>query len=453
MIPLLQLFESMNYPRGDAGFWMDPRGKVYGFFPRHEHLTQFFQQVPGAEEIAGMSYPESVRSREGREAIAKKGYLWGALRGASKWVDVEGTPNRKQKKELKDMAIELGYRLRAWLQQGPVQKEVEISLDESAPAVRTALDAPVVIGVIYEDFHIRAVKVHDDAQNHERLGMGKHGYNWRYAVGDDTVYWWRLDIPWDHADEVVHHIQSKGWGNPTKHDTLLHDYGYNATHYYESRRANRFLSLFEKQEWDPLVGLYNYLSLSDEEKRDDLAHFATYNSDDWLTFLEQETGRSYDPWDDLPHPGDRDFPDELFEKFKAQLDMDSIANEVLQHDPANAPAWLTMWAVSPPREYELVHYTDDPWPILNNGFLGFADIQRLALTTYFNDSAFDKNVKEGYAFAFEAGSRHDGKKYGEHPIRFNARAVECYHSGDGEYQMVFWAPDAKNIREEDEEDA
>jgi len=225
-----------------------------------------------------------------------------------------------------------------------------------------------------------------------------------------------------------------------------HDYGLPPRDRYGGRgprtESRDFLQLFEARGDDELRYLYEYLSMTDEEKLLDMAYNMSY-SDNWIDFKNQHGLDDETFFDEIS--------EELKKEFLASIDLEKEANEMIRLDPAMAPAWISMEAISPPRFTNLVHYTDNAYSILRDGFKGFADMQRLALTSYWNDSAYAKGVDEGYAFAFEEGYG-DGHKYGSEKVLFEAPAVKVYHWGDDEYQWVFWTSQAKNIRLEDEEE-
>lgn len=120
-----------------------------------------------------------------------------------------------------------------------------------------------------------------------------------------------------------------------------------------------------------------------------------------------------------------------------------LYNYLMQHDPANAPSWMTM--DSPKilkRETWLIHFTDHVDEIARKGFtIGMDDMTRLALTTHFRDTA----KSGGYNFAFPANSRYADNaaaagKYGKHAVMFQAAGVKVWHGGDEEDQVVFWGP-------------
>jgi len=95
----------------------------------------------------------------------------------------------------------------------------------------------------------------------------------------------------------------------------------------------------------------------------------------------------------------------------------------------------------------LVHLTNDPYEIERNGFqFGVSSPDRLGLTTYYKRESYER-TNTGYAFAFplNRADRYRGASYGEYAVMFKAPYVEAWHSGDEEWQAVFYGPDAKDI--------
>jgi hypothetical protein len=98
-----------------------------------------------------------------------------------------------------------------------------------------------------------------------------------------------------------------------------------------------------------------------------------------------------------------------------------------------------------PRQTWLVHFTDDPNAIAEQGFaMGTFDMTRLGLTTYTQNSAKER----GYNFAFIADGRHANwaaseGKYGKHAVMFQNSGVHTWHSADEEDQIIFWGADVK----------
>lgn len=115
------------------------------------------------------------------------------------------------------------------------------------------------------------------------------------------------------------------------------------------------------------------------------------------------------------------------------------------HDPAEAPTYSHVHLRSHqlvPRGTWLVHFTDEPDQIAEQGFrIGIADINKLGLTTYFQKDAFEKKYG-GYNFAFFANSPDaefaaEKHNYGRHAVMFQNSGVDTFHLADEERQVIF----------------
>ena len=88
----------------------------------------------------------------------------------------------------------------------------------------------------------------------------------------------------------------------------------------------------------------------------------------------------------------------------------------------------------------LVHFTDDANGVASQGFkYGHEDMIGLHLTTWKRD----RQKRPGYNFAFLATDSRNismGKKYGSEAVVFWSSAVQVYHYGDQESQLIFWGP-------------
>jgi hypothetical protein len=135
---------------------------------------------------------------------------------------------------------------------------------------------------------------------------------------------------------------------------------------------------------------------------------------------------------------------ELFDKF-SEWARERVFSEL---DPHEQPNWVSMEkaGVVKPDQW-LVHFTNSPWYIARDGFeYGHEEEQGLAYTTHKKN----RTKGPGYNFAFKAGSRDASfkaskKTYGKEAVMFRCGAIETYHNGDDENQVIFWGPDAKDI--------
>lgn len=136
-------------------------------------------------------------------------------------------------------------------------------------------------------------------------------------------------------------------------------------------------------------------------------------------------------------------PEQIRKEYEEEISDDYI-QYMMQNDPAMAPSTAFYSdATLLKRETWLVHFSDNAWDIANKGFkYGMDQMDRLGLTTYFQDTGFDKG-RGGYNFAFEAGSSDadnaaSQNKYGGYAVMFTNAGVQAYHSGDNEDQVMFW---------------
>jgi hypothetical protein len=143
---------------------------------------------------------------------------------------------------------------------------------------------------------------------------------------------------------------------------------------------------------------------------------------------------------------------EIFYKLPEDLQSRSaedVVEELLQHDPAEAPTWAHMQSKGKtllPRTTWLVHFTDHPYDIAAQGFtIGIDQMDKLGLTTWFKNDGWDKK-EGGYNFAFTAQSRYASNaankgSYGQCAVLFQNSGVHAYHHGDEEDQVMFWGAD------------
>lgn len=130
-------------------------------------------------------------------------------------------------------------------------------------------------------------------------------------------------------------------------------------------------------------------------------------------------------------------------KFATWLKSDSGKRWIGKMPDFDQPAYMHMRFVRhlPPATW-LVHFTNDPQDIADNGFAYGSDIDGLHLTTW-RTEAGRHNPHGDYAFAFAVGSRdalaaERAGKYGRHAVVFHTPGgIVAYHYGDEENQVVF----------------
>jgi hypothetical protein len=121
-----------------------------------------------------------------------------------------------------------------------------------------------------------------------------------------------------------------------------------------------------------------------------------------------------------------------------------VGHNTADRDQYDQPAYTALDFTRLAKPQWLVHFTNDAQSIKNKGFVyGHEDFIGLHLTTYKTEKARFRNP--GYNFAFEMGDRNARSasrsgKYGKECVVFWGAAVEAWHSGDEESQMIFWGP-------------
>ena len=188
-----------------------------------------------------------------------------------------------------------------------------------------------------------------------------------------------------------------------------------------NNQHNKYLNEYLKTDFDP----YDYSHhvsdyLHDEDyqagDRHDEADKAEEDPTTWLEENQHE------------HPEFKQWLEDKGHRYEGEYH--SPAYETLLHrQDVKKPKWL-------------VHFTDEPDHIANQGFkYGHPEFEGLHLTTW---KPQEKRFSEpGYNFAYDARNREAHKAalehlYGEHAVVFPSTGVDTYHTGDHENQHVFW---------------
>jgi hypothetical protein len=203
--------------------------------------------------------------------------------------------------------------------------------------------------------------------------------------------------------------------------------------YSENNAA--LLRYMRKEEFDPYAHWYEVCQwLEDNDYLDEIANFLP---DAEITSAEDLQEQEPDVFYKLPKEV----------QYRCGKD---VVEDVMQHDPAEAPTWAHMGIGNKGkilnRSTWLVHFTNDPDGITARGFtIGVDQMDKLGLTTWTNNNAINKKYG-GYNFAFEADSpdaKHAARKeqYGKYAVLFQNAGVKAYHYGDQEDQVMFWGKD------------
>lgn len=219
------------------------------------------------------------------------------------------------------------------------------------------------------------------------------------------------------------------------------------------------------------VYLRDYLSMSEDAKKEYLPHEYHYFFDDFL----EETDIEFKMPKEIVPSNYADEPEEEVDMFDSTIELmtwlennnrevyDAFANYLYRKITNNElpipeseyPAW-SYFDDSPElvKNQWLIHFTGDADGIADSGFqYGVDDMSKLGLTTHLGD--FDKKYG-GYNFAYllsdfvryakgdySRGSR--GYKYGDEAVIFRASGIKVWHHGDQEPQVIFYGNTATNI--------
>lgn len=181
-----------------------------------------------------------------------------------------------------------------------------------------------------------------------------------------------------------------------------------------------------------------------------------------IGYLNQYLQNGYDPYDfthyvpeyleetgaEIPeHEEDYEIGEKWLEK-ATQQEKDSfikwVQNTKSVGDDPFAPGYVHLDYSNFVKPTWMVHFTDDPWGIVQKGFIyGHAEYEGLGLTTWMKDE--HRKKWPGYNFAFIEGERDARNaarehKYGKHCVVFWSSGVKTVHYGDQEYQILFWGP-------------
>lgn len=220
------------------------------------------------------------------------------------------------------------------------------------------------------------------------------------------------------------------------------------------------------------VYLKDYLSQSEESKKEFLPHEYYYFWDDFLI----ETDTEFEPPKETIQSNYADETEEEVDMFDSDMELmtwlehnnreiydafaDYLYNKIeaseLPISDAEYPAW-TYFDNNPQviKNQWLIHFTQDANAIVRDGFkYGVDDITKLGLTTHLGE--FDKKYG-GYNFAYTLNDfqkygtssygnwTKSGYKYGKEAVIFKASGIKVWHHGDGEPQVIFYGNTATNI--------
>lgn len=217
--------------------------------------------------------------------------------------------------------------------------------------------------------------------------------------------------------------------------------------------------------------LKDYLSMSEESKKQYLPHEYSYFFEDFLVEkdIDFEPPKEFVPSDTMDEPDEEvDMFDndieliiwlennnkEIYNKFADYL-YKKIINNTLPIPESEYPAWA-YFSDDPViiKNQWLIHFTSDAESVSRDGFkYGVDEMEKLGLTTHLGE--FDKKYG-GYNFAYlisdfnsYAKGRYSrgkrGYKYGDEAVLFRASGIKVWHHVDEEPQVIFYGNTARNI--------
>lgn len=133
------------------------------------------------------------------------------------------------------------------------------------------------------------------------------------------------------------------------------------------------------------------------------------------------------------------FPDSTIERLNKD-----IGREVQNEHRGDAPSFLFFGQPELVRNQWLIHFTNTPYEVQQEGFtVGTHDLEHLGLTVFTPKS----QKGGGYNFAYSVEdflqneSSYGWRKYGAHAVMFRASGLQMWHHGDKENQVIFWGAD------------
>lgn len=189
------------------------------------------------------------------------------------------------------------------------------------------------------------------------------------------------------------------------------------THKKQASYSNEIAGLnrYLKEGFDPYdyqFEIKDFLESNGQETAEDKEEYEIF--EEWIEKASKEEIASFKHWIENRDP-------------RSRFEGDAPVYEAMSYSNFVKPTWL-------------IHFTNDPSSISQNGFLyGHEDTGGLALTTW----KTDRKKTPGYNFAFEIGSRYAdyaarSSKYGKHAVVFWGAGVKAYHYGDEEDQVIIW---------------
>ena len=206
------------------------------------------------------------------------------------------------------------------------------------------------------------------------------------------------------------------------------------------------------------VPLFNYFNMNDDEKNRDLISTYLYLIPDFIGYYAYKYEDYNEYFDDIINKSN-EYDDKLIDEILSgnysfiKKDLINYLTNYANENYLDAPAWLFMENPSYVNNEWLIHFSDNAYDIAINGFkYGTPEYEEIA---YSGAGDIKNKYGEGYDFAYlldEFGNYYRSDrayeykpKYGSEAVIFRANGIRLYHYGDGEYQVIFWGPSAKDL--------
>lgn len=194
------------------------------------------------------------------------------------------------------------------------------------------------------------------------------------------------------------------------------------------------------------LDLYHYFNQSEEDKKNYLPHIYYYF---WKKFFKERkiVYNSNLEQFDITFDIQENNPS-LYKEFCEWLYY-KIVNHKLDVLSAEYPAWVYYNSPKIIKNTWLVHFTNNVDSIVKNGFTkGVNEIEKLGLTTHIGEF-YKKYGGYNFAYTIEDFKKYAKKekeyKYGDSLVIFKSSGVRLFHTGDDEYQTIFWGKEATCI--------
>lgn len=214
----------------------------------------------------------------------------------------------------------------------------------------------------------------------------------------------------------------------------------------------KFKKLLLEYITNPIIDLKNYLNLSDDEKIEELLMSGHVpDIDEYL--MANTDGSTYDKYKDvpeyeIPQVARRNDPDvyKLLYNY-VEHNMDNILCSIMDYQPGY-PSWHLMEYRNIVKNQWMIHFSNSAYSIYHDKKFDnlMNDYTMLSLTTMHKSNTYNRS-SDGFGFSFVIDDIHknSSERYGSNAVMFRASGIQVYHSGDEEYQTIFYGPTAHDF--------